>query len=239
MSSKKPSDIDPLDRDIGERLRLRRRAIGMTQTALAAAMGVSFQQIQKYETGKNRVAGSTLIRLAAALKTTPGVFLGGEAATPEDELPNAFSGLRSQRARALVLRLVNELSGANETLSAYIDAGQQLLSALPIATYLTDARGVIVYFNDASVAFAGRTPRVGADAWCVTWRLFKLDGSFLPHDQCPMAIALKEDRSIRGAMAIAERPDGSRVTFTPYPTPLHDARGALIGGVNALAPLAA
>ena len=44
-----------------------------------------------------------------------------------------------------------------------------------------------------------------------------------------MAIALKENRAIRGVEAIAERPDGTRVPFIPYPTPLHDADGNLIG----------
>jgi hypothetical protein len=49
-----------------------------------------------------------------------------------------------------------------------------------------------------------------------------------------MAIALKEDRAVRGAQAVAERPDGTRVPFIPYPTPLRDASGALVGAVNML-----
>jgi two-component sensor histidine kinase len=56
----------------------------------------------------------------------------------------------------------------------------------------------------------------------------------MAHDQCPMAVALREDRPVRGVEAIAERPDGTRVPFIPYPTPLHDASGALIGAVNML-----
>jgi K+-sensing histidine kinase KdpD len=54
------------------------------------------------------------------------------------------------------------------------------------------------------------------------------------HDECPMAIALKEDHSVRGYEAMAERPDGSMVSFIPYPTPLHDPEGRLIGAVNVL-----
>ena len=49
-----------------------------------------------------------------------------------------------------------------------------------------------------------------------------------------MAIALKENRAVRGAEAIAERPDGTRVPFIPYPTPLDDASGKLVGAVNML-----
>ena len=60
------------------------------------------------------------------------------------------------------------------------------------------------------------------------------DGTPLPHDQCPMAVALKEDRPIRGKEAIAERPDGTRIPFIPFPTPLHDADGRLIGAINML-----
>jgi K+-sensing histidine kinase KdpD len=49
-----------------------------------------------------------------------------------------------------------------------------------------------------------------------------------------MAVALKENREVRGAQAVAERPDGTRVSFLPYPTPLRDDRGKLIGAVNVL-----
>jgi PAS domain S-box-containing protein len=110
---------------------------------------------------------------------------------------------------------------------------RNLLEAMPAAVYTTDAEGHITFFNRAAVEMAGRTPQQG-DLWCVTWRLFNPDGTPLPHDQCPMAIALKEDRPVRGAEAIAERPNGSRVPFIPYPTPLHDADGKLIGAINML-----
>ena len=49
-----------------------------------------------------------------------------------------------------------------------------------------------------------------------------------------MAIALKEGRVIRGAQAIAERPDGRRIWFEPYPTPLRDSKGRIVGGINML-----
>jgi PAS domain S-box-containing protein len=111
---------------------------------------------------------------------------------------------------------------------------RDLLGALPAAVYTTDADGRITYYNQAAIELAGREPRLGSDEWCVTWKLYHPDGSLMPHDQCPMAIALKEDRPVRGAEAVAERPDGSRVPFIPYPTPLHDESGALIGAVNML-----
>jgi PAS domain S-box-containing protein len=109
-----------------------------------------------------------------------------------------------------------------------------LLQALPAAIYTTDAAGRITFYNEAAVELSGRRPRLGSDEWCVTWRLYQPDGTPMPHDQCPMAITLKEDRPVWGREAIAERPDGTRVPFLPYPTPLHDASGALIGAVNML-----
>ncbi|WLH15106.1 PAS domain S-box protein [Pseudomonas hefeiensis] len=110
---------------------------------------------------------------------------------------------------------------------------RNLLEALPAAVYTTDAQGRITFFNRAAVELSGRTPQLG-DLWCVTWKLFNTDGSALAHDQCPMAVALKENRPIRGVEAIAERPDGTRVPFAPYPTPLHDADGNLVGAINML-----
>jgi PAS domain S-box-containing protein len=111
---------------------------------------------------------------------------------------------------------------------------RDVLNALPAAIYTTDAQGRITFYNEAAVEMSGRRPELGRDEWCVTWKLFTTDGEPLPHDQCPMAVALKEDRPIRGVEAIAERPDGTRIPFIPYPTPLHDASGALTGAVNML-----
>jgi len=111
---------------------------------------------------------------------------------------------------------------------------QELISAIPAAIYTTDAHGKITYYNEAAVELAGRRPVLGSDEWCITWKLYHPDGRPLPHDQCPMAIALKEGRPIRGAEAVLERPDGSRAPFIPYPTPLRDAQGRLTGAINML-----
>jgi PAS domain S-box-containing protein len=109
-----------------------------------------------------------------------------------------------------------------------------LLDALPAAIYVTDAAGRIIYYNQAAADLVGREPQLGTDEWCVSWRLFSPDGHPMRHDECPMAIALKEDRAVRGEQAILERPDGTRIPFAPYPTPLRDASGKLIGAVNML-----
>lgn len=111
---------------------------------------------------------------------------------------------------------------------------RELLEALPAALYTTDAQGCITFYNAAAVDLWGREPVLGDDKWCGSWRLFWPDGRAMAHDECPMAIALKENRPVRGAEAVAERPDGSRVPFIPYPTPLRDDSGTLVGGINML-----
>jgi PAS domain S-box-containing protein len=111
---------------------------------------------------------------------------------------------------------------------------REILDALPVALYTTDAEGRITYYNEAAVEMSGRRPAIGEDKWCVTWKLFWPDGTPLAHDECPMAVALKEKRAVRGTEAVAERPDGSRVPFIPYPTPLFDGDGQMTGAVNVL-----
>ena len=110
---------------------------------------------------------------------------------------------------------------------------RRFLDALGVAVYTADADGRITYFNNAAADFWGRRPELGEE-WCGSWRLFWSDGRPMRHEECPMAIALSENRTVRGYEAIAERPDGTRVSFVPYPTPLHDEGGRLIGAVNVL-----
>lgn len=119
------------------------------------------------------------------------------------------------------------------------DVCHSLLDRLPVPIYTTDADGAVTYWNRACVDFAGREPQLGEDRWCVTWMIFTTSGDRLPHDQCPMAQAIREQREIRGAVAIAMRPDGSRRAFTPYPTPLFDDDGKLRGAVNMLIDVSA
>jgi diguanylate cyclase (GGDEF)-like protein/PAS domain S-box-containing protein len=114
-----------------------------------------------------------------------------------------------------------------------------VLDQLPACVYITDARGYVTYANRAASQLVGRDPVIGEDRWCVTHRLFTLAGEPLRHEDCPMAITLREGRPVRGVEAVLERPDGSRVPFLPFPTPLFDAEGALIGGFNLLIDISA
>ncbi|HEX3884648.1 MAG TPA: PAS domain-containing protein [Stellaceae bacterium] len=134
----------------------------------------------------------------------------------------------------LAIRDVTDRWHAEEELRDRERRIRELINALPAAVYTTDANGRVTFYNKAAVEFAGRQPELGTDQWCICVRLLRPDGTSMPHDESPMAVALKEDRPVRGFEAIAERPDGTRVTFIPYPTPLHNSSGALIGAVNML-----
>lgn len=140
----------------------------------------------------------------------------------------------SPRYAVRVIQDVTRQKRAEEALRQGERQFRDLLEALPAAVYTTDPQGHITFYNQAAVDMAGRRPELGTDEWCVTWKLYWPDGTPLPHDECPMAIALKESRPVRGVEAVAERPDGTRVPFIPFPTPLRDSSGALVGAVNML-----
>src|SRR6516165_6325338 len=108
------------------------------------------------------------------------------------------------------------------------------IEALPAAAYMTDAEGRITLYNEAAAALWGCRPKLGQSKFCGSWKLYWPDGTPLPHNECPMAMALRQRRPIRGMEAVAERPDGTRIPFIPYPTPLFDEAGRLTGAVNML-----
>jgi PAS domain S-box-containing protein len=138
------------------------------------------------------------------------------------ELPTLKESLELVRRRTLALD-----EGREKRL-------HELLHALPAAVYTTDASGRITFYNEAAASLWGCRPTLDSDQWCGSWRLYWPDGSRLPHDHCPMAIALKESRAINGQEAVAQRPDGTLVPFIAYPSPLRDASGAIVGAVNML-----
>lgn len=71
--------IDPVDRHVGQRLRHLRHLAGLSQTAIAESVGITFQQIQKYESGANRLSGSRMWHLARVLDAQPSAFFEGLA----------------------------------------------------------------------------------------------------------------------------------------------------------------
>ena len=201
----------------------------------AATAGVRFNGFYLFQVtaahGKAQVKGRSLVSKADGL--------------PEPEASLSVH----QHVRRALLRLLARHSNPDQVIEYLIrpTADQRsaearyadLLAALPYAVYTTDATGRITFYNEAAVTLWGRRPVLGRDRWCGSWHIYSLNGAPLPHDRCPMAVAIREDKRVRGVTAVAERPDGTRVHFRPFPTPLHDANDNLVGAVNVLLDLGA
>ena len=111
----------------------------------------------------------------------------------------------------------------------------QIIQSLAAAIYTCDEKGYIKFYNKAAADLWGREPVIGKDLWCGSWKIFEPDGiTPLPLDSCPMAVALKEGRSIRGKEIIVERPDGQRRNVMPHPDPIFDSSGNVVEAVNML-----
>jgi PAS domain S-box-containing protein len=117
----------------------------------------------------------------------------------------------------------------------------RLLEALPAGAYTCDADGLITYFNRHAVELWGRTPALNdsSDRFCGSFKLFSTDGTPIAHDQCWMALALRERREYNGQEIIVERPDGARATTLAHANPFIDGEGKLLGAVNVLVDISA
>src|SRR6476620_3528664 len=124
-------------------------------------------------------------------------------------------------------------SGFSDAASLGSPTYRQFLETLGVAAYTTDPEGRITFFNEAAAAFWGRSPEIG-ELWCGSFRMYWPDGRPMPHDECPMAVALKEGRSVRGHEGIAERPDGTRAAFMPFPSVVRNAAGEINGAINVI-----
>ncbi len=112
---------NPIDIEVGRRIRLRRTEIGMSQTQLGDELGITFQQVQKYEKGVNRVGASRLVKISEVLQTSV-QFLTNQSAKEDSsfsemlvqpyamDLLKAYTSIKDKKVRASLLRLVDELA---------------------------------------------------------------------------------------------------------------------------------
>ena len=110
-----------------------------------------------------------------------------------------------------------------------------LFDLVPVAVYCCDAAGVIQQFNRRAAELWGREPSPGDtdERFCGSLKLFRPDGSFMPHEQCPMAeVVSGKLAQVCDAEALIERPDGSRITVIVNIRPLMSAQGEVTGAIN-------
>lgn len=106
-------DREPVDVAVGLRIRARRKALYMAQKQLADRIGVSFQQVQKYERGTNRVSASMLMKAASALSTRASALLGEDAEVGPpgaEELLSIYATLETRSARQTLLEIARLLT---------------------------------------------------------------------------------------------------------------------------------
>lgn len=116
---------DPIDIAVGARIRTRRRASGFSQTQLAESLGITFQQVQKYERGANRVSASMLVRIAAKLETSVAALVGEEGVSASatmvarasksaaDDITALYARITSTDSRRALMTLAKALAVAH------------------------------------------------------------------------------------------------------------------------------
>ncbi|WP_425981753.1 helix-turn-helix domain-containing protein [Brevundimonas sp. TWP1-2-1b1] len=112
MAREKDEDPHPVDRHVGRRVQEKRLDLGLTQTALAKAVGVSFQQVQKYEKGTNRVSASKLFEMADFMKVGIPFFFdgyGGVSVGVAEEAPAFEHEHRPTKTSVEITRLAPRL----------------------------------------------------------------------------------------------------------------------------------
>jgi two-component system, chemotaxis family, CheB/CheR fusion protein len=144
----------------------------------------------------------------------------------------------TEAADALNVRLQSEVTERNQVELALRESEEHfrtLFELGPMAVYSCDVSGVIQNFNRRAAELWGREPALGdTDArFCGSFKMFRPDGSFMPHEQCPMAEVLSGKLwEVRDAEVLIERPDGSRVTVIVNIRLLKNQRGEPTGAIN-------
>ncbi len=109
----------------------------------------------------------------------------------------------------------------------------QLVETLPVAMYTLDENGYMQLFNSAAVTLWGRTPQIGKDRWCGSYKATSVNNLDMPVEQYPIVKALRENKTIK-TEAYIYRPNGDKRHVIAHPQPLHDENGKVVGASNVL-----
>src|SRR5712675_1299107 len=110
----------------------------------------------------------------------------------------------------------------------------RLFEQLPFAVYVCDRGGLVLRYNRRAAELWGRPPTLGDpnERFCGSYRMYRADGSLLPHHQCPMADVLRTGVSVREQEVHIERPDGARRIALVDIEAVRDGAGNIVGAVN-------
>jgi PAS domain S-box-containing protein len=187
------------------------------------------------------MAGSFVVSISAICTTTLGIGHLSDAGLPIIERVHGVqtSVLVTTAYTLVLIALFSErrlraalLERSNEQLRNQEGAFRRLLGALPAAIHTTDTAGRITYYNNAAADLWGVNPELHKDKCSDLGRLYYADGTLVPPDECPTRVCLVEGRAIAAREALFERPDGTRIAIIPYPAPLTDERGNVVGVVS-------
>src|SRR5690606_7245291 len=136
-------------------------------------------------------------------------------------------------AAAMIRDITDEKAATKDFITDTERRYRTLIKTLPVAAYVCDLEGRLTLYNDAAVRLWGREPR-DEDKWCGALRVYTLDGTPVPPDECPMAQTVKLGRAVEDEVILLEQPDGTMLYVLPCPRPLFDPVGKLEGAVNVL-----
>jgi two-component system CheB/CheR fusion protein len=153
-------------------------------------------------------------------------------------LLNARKLSHSEQSKSMILLAIEDITERGQmmdTLRASEERFRTLFNLGPVAVYLCDVAGTIQNFNHRAAELWGRTPAAGDtdEQFCGSYKLFRMDGSLMPHEQCPMAEVLSgKIQEARDQEVLMERPDGSRVIVVVNILRLTNSDGEITGAIN-------
>ena len=132
----------------------------------------------------------------------------------------------------LAIQDITERKQAEDILHASEERYRALFNSAPMAVYVCDRNAVIQQYNARAAELWGREPECGVEKFCGSLRMWRPDGTPLPHDQCPVARVLQTGVAANNEDVVIERPDGSRIPVLVNIAALTDERGKVLGSVT-------